>query len=168
VAVRALTVVALVLALAASAAAASEWRTISENGVEVRVPPGWERITKASGSIVDPRTVLVVGTRGARPRPSVCQIAAYRVPPAGAVVVVVRWRTTASGGGRPPRSREPLRRIALDSRGFECWPGHRGGVALLTLGCHAYQVNVMVGDRASPRQVRDVLAGVRSFDLAGR
>jgi len=158
----------LVAALVTAAILRSDGaRTISANGVQVRVPPSWQRVEEAGDAfVIDPRTVLVVGTHGARPRPSRCQVAAYEVPPDGAVIVVVRWRTETSGGGRPPRSREPLGTIELDRRGFECRPGHQGGSAQLALGGHAYQVNVMVGDRASQQRVAEALRVARSFDLA--
>jgi hypothetical protein len=158
---------AVPLALVPAVHAGTSSRTVSADGVQLRIPDGWRRVQTASdGPVVDPKTVLVVGSRGARPRPSRCQIAAYRVPPSGAVVVVVRWRTPTSGGARSPRSREPLRNVVLDDGGFECWPAHRAGVAQLTLGGHAYQVNVLVGDRAPSPVVRDALGVVRSFDLA--
>jgi hypothetical protein len=148
--------------------AATGWRTIAANGVKVTVPSGWQRVKPAdAGSVIDPRTVLVVGTSGVRPRSSRCQIAAYRIPPDGAVIVVVRWRSQESSGGRSPRSREPLRKIVIRRPSFECFSG-RGGVAQLTLGGHPYQVNVMVGDAASTRRIRETLAVARSFDLARR
>jgi hypothetical protein len=108
--------------------------------------------------------VLVVGTSGVRARPSACQIAAYRVQSAGAVVVIVRWRTATSGGGSPLRGRAPLRGLRLRRPSFECFSG-RGDAAQLTLGPHAYQVNVLVGDRASARTAREAIAVARSFDL---
>lgn len=158
----------LVPVLLALALGGADWSVIRANGVQVKAPPGWHRVQGvAEDRFSDPRTVLVVGTNGVRARTSRCQIAAYRVQPAGAVVVVVRWRTQASGGGRPPRSREPLKRIVLRKPGFECFNG-RGGAAQVTLGGHAYQVNVMVGDRASARIVAQALAVARSFDLSRR
>jgi hypothetical protein len=90
----------LVAAGLAPAAVAGGDRTIVGRGVQVVAPAGWTRVASAGdGSVIDPRTVLVVGTAGVRPRPSGCQIAGYRVQPAGAVVVVVRWRTVSSGAG---------------------------------------------------------------------
>ena len=139
---RALLVLGTALALAA--------HPVKANEVQVVVPAGWRRVEVLPFG-PDSVTVLVVGTRGVRPRGVSCQIAAYRIPPAGAAVVVVRWRTETSGGGRPPGSREPLRHMHLDRRGVECWPNHRGGAVQLSLGGHAYQVNVLIGDRASHR-----------------
>jgi hypothetical protein len=46
---------------------------------------------------------------------------------------------------------------------FECFAG---AGATLTLDGKAYQVNVMVGDRASKERVADALAVGRSFNLA--
>jgi hypothetical protein len=154
----------------ASAALASGGRPIVSHGVRVVVPAGWHRLPAAmiDEPVVDPVTVLVVGTHGVRPRTVACQIAAYRIPPAGAAVVVVRWRTETSGGGHPPRSRAPLRHVHLDRGGFECWPGHRGAAVELSLGGHAYQVSVLIGDRASSRTVAQALGIVASFDLRRR
>jgi hypothetical protein len=110
--------------------------------------------------------VLVVGTSGVVPDPRVpCPIAAYRIPPAGAVVVVVRWRTRTSGGGTMGSGRGPLAGLRSVRRpSFECFSG-RGASVSLALGPHAYQVNVLVGDRAPPRAVAAALAVGRSFDL---
>jgi hypothetical protein len=160
-----LTAVLVVACSAAVQAVASSPRTISAHGVRVVAPAGWRRVTPAPSAITDPVTVLVVGTRGVRARLVPCQVAAYRIPPEGAAVVVVRWRTPTSGGGRTPRSRKPLRHLVLNRLGFECWPDHRGGAVDLTLGAHAYQVNVLIGDDASARTVAAARAVVQSFDL---
>ena len=140
-------------------------RIISSHGVRLVVPSGWHRIAPAGdGSVVDPRTLLVVGTAGVAPRPSSCQIAAYRIPPRGAVVVVVGWKTATSGGGRLKPGRAPLKKLVAVTRpSFECFSG-RGAVAQLALGGKAYQVNVMVGDRASKRRIAEALSVARSFD----
>ena len=42
--------------------------------------------------LTDPRTLLVVGTRGVRPIDTECQVASYRVPADGAAVVVIGWK----------------------------------------------------------------------------
>jgi hypothetical protein len=155
------------LVLALALVGCSGKRTVSIHGVRVTVPAGWQRVEPAAaGNVVDPRTVLVVGTAGVEAQPSRCQIAAYRVQPAGAVVVVVRWKTLTSGGGGIERGRAPLRRLRRVSRpSFECFGG-RGAAVELGLGGHAYQVNVLVGDRASKRRVAEALGVARSFDLA--
>ena len=120
-------------------------------------------------AIVDPLTVLVVGTRGVRDDlTSSCQVAAYRVPARGAVVVVVAWRTATSGGGHLPPGRARLRRLRAVSRpSFECYSG-RGAAEQVVLGGKANQVNVLVGDRASRRLVTQALGVARSFDLLRR
>jgi hypothetical protein len=141
-------------------------RTIANHGVEVRVPGDWSEVpSTGDGQVVDPVTVLVVGTVGARPRASPCQVVSYRVPPDGAVVVVVRWRTETSGGGAPPRSRGALDGIRLNRLGFDCWPGHLGGAAQIALEGHAYQVNVLIGDRTGTERVAEALSVARSFDV---
>jgi hypothetical protein len=114
----------------------------------------------------DPRTLLVVGTTRVVPKPTQCQIAAYRVPAQGAVVVVVGWKTATSGGGRMKPGRGPLKELTSVKRpSFECFPG-RGAAASLVLGGKAYQVNVMVGNSTSAQHVAQALAAARSFRLA--
>ncbi len=154
--------------LASLAVASSSGRIISANGVRLVVPLGWQRIEAASdGSVTDPRTLVVVGTTGVRPRASVCQIAAYRLPPTGAVVVVVGWKNLELSGARGQKpGRWPLKKLtAVRRSSFECFAG-RGAAAGLVLVGKAYQVNVLVGARASKRRVAEALAVARSFNLA--
>ena len=154
--------------MATSASATGGLRVVSAHGVRVLVPAGWRQLEPTPSSITDPRTLLVVGTAGAGWNlKSVCQVAAYRVPAAGAVVVIVGWRTATSGGGDgEPTGRGALKKLVRVSRpSFECYSG-RGAAASLTLGRKAYQVNVLVGDRASKAQVGEALAVARSFDLS--
>jgi hypothetical protein len=140
-------------------------REIAAHGVRVAVPPGWHRV-QPSVERVDPRTLLVVGTTGVAPRASACQIAAYGIPPRGAAVVIVGWRTATSGGGRLEPGRAPLRKLTAVRRpSFECFKG-RGAAAQLVLAGKAYQVNVLVGNRASPRRVKEALSVGRSFGRA--
>ncbi len=156
------------LIFASLAAASSGGRIISSHGVRFVVPRDWRRVEAASdGPVTDPRTLLVVGTAGVRPRTSQCQIAAYRIPAAGAVVVVVGWKSAAAaGGGGPKAGRAPLKKlVAVRRPSFECFSG-RGAVAQVLLDGKSYQVNVMVGDRASKRRVAEALVVARSFDLA--
>jgi hypothetical protein len=160
-------VFALLAAPSGAIGASAGGRIISANGVRLVVPAGWQRVPAApAGPVTDPITVLVVGTAGVRPRPSQCQIAAYRIPPAGAVVVIVRWKSIASAGGGPlPQGRAPLLKLRSVHRpSFECFSG-RGAVAEVLLGGHPYQVNVMVGDRAGKERVAAALAVARSFAL---
>ena len=49
---------------------------------------------------------------------------------------------------------------------FECFDG-RGAVAQIVIRDRAYQVNVMVGDRATRETIADALAAARSFAAAG-
>jgi hypothetical protein len=166
----------LVVALAAvQVAAASATRGdpfIVANGVRLVVPAGWQRVPPASpGPVTDPRTLLVVGTASVRPlsmqRLAKCQIAAYRILPSAAAVVIVRWQSVTSAGGGPwTRGRAALSKLRSVHRpSFECFSG-RGAVADVLLGDHPYQVNVLVGDRASTQRVAAALAVGRSFDLA--
>jgi hypothetical protein len=165
--------VAMILALfvigvgsQASAANQAVERVIERNGVKLDAPQSWRLVTRGDAGVVDPTTVLVAGSPGVKPLLNAgCEIAAYHVPPTGAVVVVVRWRTVTSGGGRPPVGRAPLKALTRVRRpSFECFAG-RGATAQLALDGHAYQVNVMVGDRATARSIRQALAAARSFRL---
>lgn len=160
----ALVVMALTLASVASGGIGT---TIRANGVQLTLPAGWQRVASAGdGPVTDPRTLLVVGTTGARPKPTQCQIAAYRVPPQGAVVVVVGWRTATSGGGHMKPGRWPLGKLTSVRRpSFECFAG-RGAAASLVLSGKAYQVNLMIGDSASAQVIAEALAVGRSFRLA--
>jgi hypothetical protein len=156
------------LAIVPVSAAAGVVQPIRGNGVVVAAPSSWRAVHYlGEDRRADPHTVLVVGTKGVRPSlTSGCQIAAYRIPATGAVIIVVRWRTLTSGGGQPVRGRAPLKALTRVRRpSFECFTG-RGAAAQLALGNHAYQVNVMVGDHATARTVSQALAIARSFDLA--
>jgi hypothetical protein len=160
-------VVLLALTAVAAASAAPGSRVLVAHGVRLTVPPGWGAVRPAGdGTVVDPRTLLVAGTAGVAPRTSACQIAAYRVQPRGAAVVVVGWRTATSAGGRPAPGRAPLTALRTVTRpSFECFAG-RGASAQVALRGTVYQVNVLVGDRASRRVVAEALAVGRSFALA--
>jgi hypothetical protein len=157
----------VVLLVAPAAPAADRLRTIAAQGVRFDVPRDWHRVPAASaGPVSDPRTLLVVGTAGVRPRLSQCQIAAYRIPAAGTVVVVDGWSSLAAGGGGHMKSgRAPLQRLRSVTRpSFECFSG-RGAAAQVLLGGKPYQVNVMVGDHASKQTIGEALAVARSFRL---
>jgi hypothetical protein len=153
--------VTLVTASSASALGETAFRA---NGVRLVAPRGWHRVAATPTSISDPRTLLVVGTAGVEPNlRSVCQIAAYSIPATGAVVVVVGWN-----GPKPSAStgRAPLDRLRSVKRpSFECFTG-RGAGTQVVLGGRVFQVNVMVGGRASGAQVAAALAVARSFDRA--
>ena len=158
---------AFLAAVALAVAPSDGGRVMAAGGVRVKVPPGWHRVPAEPSAVADPVTVLVAGTAGVRPRMVACQVAAYRVPPDGAVVVVVGWKRGEYLNARAVRrGRAPLRALrAVRRPSFECFGG-RGAAAQVTLGRRNYQVNVMVGDRASPGQVRSALAVARSFTLA--
>jgi len=100
------------LVLTSTAGAASGGRIVA-HGVRLDIPAGWQQATAASdGPVVDPKTLLVVGTAGVHPRASRCQIAAYSIPADGAVVVIVGWktRTARSARWRASNRRSPMRR----------------------------------------------------------
>ena len=143
-------------------------RVISSHGVRVTVPEGWQALRPASGGpVTDPRALLVVGTAGVRAKASRCPIAAYRIPAEAAVVVVVGWTSIAAAGGvAATPGRAPLEElVAVRRPSFECFAG-RGAAADVVLGGNPYQVNVLVGDRASERRMGQALAVARSFDRA--
>jgi hypothetical protein len=165
---RAISVLFGLLVLTSVAPGCRGARTVAAHGVRFAVPAGWQRIEAApAGPVTDPRTLLVVGTAGVRPRASRCEIAAYRIPAGGAVVVVVGWKSVASaGGGASKPGRAQLEQLVSVHRpSFECFSG-RGAVANVLLGGTPYQVNVMVDVRASKRRIAEALTVARSFDLA--
>ena len=79
-----------------------------------------------------------------------------------AVVVVIGWRDAVGNSGFLPLSALKLRRGT-----FECFAG-RGAVAQVTRRNRDFQINVMVGDKASAETVEDALAAARSFALVPR
>jgi hypothetical protein len=164
---RAITCLLLVgLSLGAAGCGGSGTHVLSSSGIRVAVPNGWRLVRPSpDGPISDPRTLLVTGTAGVRAKPSRCQIAAYRLPATGAVVVIVGWSSlTAAGGGPLEPGRAALKKLETVSKpSFECFGG-RGAVADVLLGGKAYQVNVLVGERASKHRVEQALAVARSFD----
>ncbi|MGH2935546.1 MAG: hypothetical protein ACRDL2_13675 [Gaiellaceae bacterium] len=138
---------------------------LSAHGVRLTVPAGWQQVHPASpGPVTDPRTLLVAGTRGARPRPSRCLVGSYRVPPDGAVVVVVGWTSLRDAGGLQRPGRWPLKALVFRRPDLECFPGRAAGVDLMLRG-REFQVSVMVGDHASAHRMAEALAVARSFAL---
>jgi hypothetical protein len=154
---------ALVAGLLASAALAAEGTSLRAQGVQLTAPDGWQRVEPAvEGATSDPRTLLVVGTKGVRAIETECQVSSYRVPADGAVVVVIGWKRPSTGVTLLPLSSMRLRRDT-----FECFEG-RGAVAQVIRNGRDYQLNVMVGDRADADLVAEALAVARSFALAPR
>jgi hypothetical protein len=152
------------LAAGASACSGSGKHVVSANGARLTVPRGWQRIPPAANSVTDPRTLLVVGTAGARGKRSRCEQAAYNVPASGAVVLVLGWSSVEAAGGAPPPGRGPLRQlVSVTKPTFECFSG-RGAAADVLLAGRRYQVGVLVGDRATRARVQDALAVARSFE----
>lgn len=164
---RALTSLFVALTLASTVSAANGDMVVAAHGVRVVVPGGWRQVASAGdGPVVDPKTLLVVGTAGVHPRASRCQIAAYSIPAGGAVVVIVGWKSATAGGGQLEPGREPLTSLRQVRRpSFVCFNG-RGAVAQVVLGDRAYQISVMVGERAGRRVVAQALAVGRTFGLA--
>jgi hypothetical protein len=149
--------------LVAAAPAAEGEHVVRAYGVQLTAPDGWVRIEPPSEpASADPRTLLVVGTKGARAIESECQVSSYRVPAEGAVVVVVGWKPPSTGVALLPVAAMRLRRET-----FECFGG-RGAVGQLARGGRDFQVNVMVGDRAEADVVAAAFAVARSFTLAQR
>lgn len=148
-------------ALVASAAVAATGDVARAWGIQLTLPDGWSKVTPASDSRAEPRTVLVIGTDGVRATESDCQVSSYRVPADGAAVVVIGWKTSL-GVSFPSLSAMKLRRGT-----FDCFAG-RGAFARVTRGDRDFQVNVLAGDRASNATVEDALAAARSIALASR
>ena len=148
----------------AGVAAAAEVRTIEGGGVSMRVPVDWVRVPRAEAGLVgEPRTLLVVGTRGVRPIETDCRVASYKIPIDGAAVVVIGWRgklATHYIGGR-----DTLLARELERDYFECFGG-RALAAQFDLDGRTYQVNVMVGDRADKATIAEAIAVARSVALS--
>ena len=151
------------LATAAAGVAAERVDTVRGGGVELLLPDGWSRVQPApQGPLGDPRTVLVIGTEGVRAVESKCLVSSYRVPADGAVVVVIGWREPTGVSAFLPLSAMKLRRGT-----FECFDD-RGAVAQVTRRGLDYQVNVMVGDRATAETIAAGLDAARSIVAAPR
>lgn len=151
------------LMLSASVATAALQDSARGGGVELDLPSGWAKVAPARApGVTEPQTLLVIGTEGVRAVETDCQVSSYRVPSNGAVVVIVGWRDAAGTSGFLPLSALKLRRGT-----FECFAG-RGAVAQVTRRNRDFQINVMVGDRASTATVEDALQAARSFALVLR
>lgn len=154
---------AAVFAALAAPAVADTDETLRAAGIQLTVPDGWSRVARVSDPPVEePRTLLVVGTKGARPTETECLIASYRVPVDGAVVVVVGWSERVGTTGLLPLSGLKVRRET-----FSCFEG-RGAVAQVSRGGRDYQINVMIGDRATAKTVAEALEVARSFSPVSR
>lgn len=154
---------AVVAVVGVAAASAASGDSVRAGGVELDLPDGWSKVAPSRETTIgDPRTLLVIGTNGVRAIQSDCQVAAYRVPADGAVVVVIGWREAVGGTSFLPLSGMKLRRGT-----FECFSG-RGAVGRVTRRDRDFQVNVMVGDRASAGTIGDALDAARSLALAPR
>ncbi len=153
--------IGLVAAVVASASAAAGVVARS-GGVQLTRPDGWSKVVSRDSRVGDPRTLLVIGTDGVKGIDSDCQVSSYRVPSDGAVVVVIGWRDSVGGTGLLPLSAMKLRRGT-----FDCFAG-RGAVGRLTRRDRDFQVNVMVGDRATAATIDAAFDAVKSFGLAPR
>ena len=154
---------AFLAAVLASAALAADGPSLRGHGVQLTAPEGWQRIDAIDEvAFTDPRTLLVVGTKGVRAIETDCQVSSYRVPADGAVVVVIGWRRASTGVTLLPLASMRLRRDT-----FECFDG-RGAVAQVIRNGHDFQLNVMVGDRADADLVAEALDVARSFAVAPR
>jgi len=150
-----------VAAVVASASAAAG-DVARSGGVQLTLPDGWSKVVSRDARVDDPRTLLVIGTDGVKGIDSDCQVSSYRVPSDGAVIVVIGWRDSVGGTGLLPLSAMKLRRGT-----FDCFAG-RGAVGRLTRRDRDFQVNVMVGDRASAATIDAAFDAVKSFGLAPR
>ena len=156
--------VILVAAVAVSGVSAATDDVARGGGVELLLPSGWSRVVPVREDRLgdDPRTLLVIGTEGAKAIESDCQVSSYRVPAEGAVIVVIGWRDSVGGASFLPLNGMKLRRGT-----FECFAG-RGAVGRITRRDRDFQVNVMVGDRASTATIDEALDAARSLGLAPR
>ncbi len=158
----ALAAATLVAGLLASGAVAAADDAVRAGGVQLSLPDGWSKVTPAPDPRSDPRTLLVIGTDGAKAISSDCQVSSYRVPADGAVVVVIGWKDSVGGTSYLPLSGMKLRRGT-----FDCFAG-RGAVGRVTRRDRDFQVNVLVGDRASDATIDSALDAARSLGVAPR
>jgi hypothetical protein len=161
---RVLTAMAVFALVTAGMAAAVPWRPLEGDGVSVRLPASWSEVVPGVGSSnTDVDTVLVAGTDGVQPRRTPCVVASYRIPADGAVVVVIAKRGPASAA--VPTDRREFSELRLHREYLSCFDG-RAAVAQIALRGRAYQVNVLVGDRAGAHIVLQALSVARSFGLS--
>lgn len=162
---RTITLALLALGLAAvvaGTASAMTGEVARAGGVQVTLPDGWSKVVSRDTRADDPRTLLVIGTDGVKAIDSDCQVSSYRVPSDGAAVVVIGWHDSIGGTSLLPLSAMKLRRGT-----FDCFAG-RGAVGRLTRRDRDFQVNVMVGDRASTATIDAAFDAVKSFGLVPR
>ena len=155
------TAAVLAAAFVGSGAVAAVGDLARAGGVQLDLPDGWSKVAAAADTRTDPRTLLVIGTDGVKPITSDCQVSSYRVPADGAVVVVIGWRDSVGA------SYLPLSAMRLRRGTFECFAG-RGAVGRITRRDHDFQVNVLVGDRASDATVATALDAARSLGVSPR
>jgi hypothetical protein len=156
-----LAAVGLAAAVVASAAVAAG-DVARAGGVQLTLPDGWAKVVSHDTRVDDPRTLLVIGTDGVKAVDSDCQVSAYRVPSDGAVIVVIGWRDSVGETNILPLSTMKLRRGT-----FDCFAG-RGAVGRVTRRDRDFQLNLMVGDRASVATIDAAFDAVKSFGLAPR
>jgi hypothetical protein len=157
----ALLALGLTAALVAGASAAAG-DVARAGGVQLTLPDGWSKVATRDTRVDDPRTLLVIGTDGVKAVDSDCQVSSYRVPADGAVVVVIGWRDSIGGSTLLPLTGMKLRRGT-----FDCFAG-RGAVGRLTRRDRDFQLNVLVGDRASAATIDAAFEAVKSFGVAPR
>ncbi len=157
-------VLAVVALVTTAVATAAPWRPVESDGVSLRLPPAWSdtQVPRPPAN-ADAETVIVVGTEGVKLQKTPCLVASYRVPEDGAAVVVIARRGSASAA--VPRDRSEFHALKLQREYLACFDG-RAAVAQIALNGRAYQVNVLVGDRAGAHVVLQALAVARSFGLA--
>jgi hypothetical protein len=162
---RTVTIALLVAGLAAVVAATASAVTgdvARSGGVQLTLPDGWSKVASRDTRVDDPRTLLVIGTDGVKAIDTDCQVSSYRVPADGAAVVVIGWRDSIGGTSLLPLSAMKLRRGT-----FDCFAG-RGAVGRLTRRDRDFQLNVMVGDRASAATIDAAFDAVKSFGVVPR
>lgn len=162
---RTITLALLALGLAAvvaGTASAMTGEVARAGGVQLTLPDGWSKVVSRDTRADDPRTLLVIGTDGVKAIDSDCQVSSYRVPSDGAAVVVIGWHDSIGGTSLLPLSAMKLRRGT-----FDCFAG-RGAVGRLMRRDRDFQVNVMVGDRASTATIDAAFDAVKSFGLVPR
>jgi hypothetical protein len=134
------------------------------------LPPGWRPAPVYQPvRITDPLTRLAASSHPVRLTPSACQLGIYRVPRDGALVVLLEWRSAASGPTTPRPAPVRLTDLHLRPGGIECQPARvRGGAVQFVDHGRRLGVYLMLGERAGARTLRKALAVMNSLRAGPR
>ena len=170
---------ALISALAVlTATGGSGWQTARNDGVAMRYPPGWFATTRRLTPVDWPRQVLAVSSYPF-PRdtsPNGCAPAGRlgKMPPAGALIVVIEYTYTPSMGfptGLVDSRRFPAQPAHFrlgSARRYECLGPRRSYRLLFREKKRFFQVGVAFGTKSGATERATVLRVLDSFDARPR